>query len=1042
MIKKILPGVVVGLVLLLIASQVLAVEGTPSGSKLDKTLTSRAVKYIDVNQIRSSVMNNGTFTRHPITGNSDMEWPKGTGKYICYNAGIWVAGKVAGQVRTACADYNVEYQPGLILPDGTADNPEKPDYRVFKVHKDYPNGDAALEIDTWDTWRTIAEQQQGAPPVTDKNGKWIGFGDEMLYAVMNDLNQTLHSGCYNTLPIGVELHLLVFAFDRTGALGNSIFSKYTLINKGQKNLEEAYIGAWSDVDNGDANDDLIGYALDLGMAYCYGGKPIDATYGSRPPALGWDFFQGPIVDSPGSVVVLPDGRVFQNKKQLDATSFNKYYNSNSTYSDPPYSATGAQQVWNYLSGKRKDGAEWINPLTGEVTSFVNTGDPVTGTGWLSTKEAPPSDIRMLIGSGPFTLAVGDTQEIVLGCVIAQGGDRLSSVSLLRVYDKQLQQAYDLGFQVPAPPLSPVVTVSELDKEILLTWGPGAENYDERGYDFEGYNVYIGASQGGPWKRLETFDIENGILTVFDEGYDENTNTVLSLPSAFGKDMGLKYQYSITKDYNGFTLANGRTYYVVVTSYGSGLTSTPRILESSKNVIVAVPHQPRPGTVVAHKAFEEIAIQHIGTAEKPKWDVWIQLMDPLYVQTADYEIKINEDQSWTLFKNGAAVPAYTNVTEYGFNTDITNRTAYQNKGIDFFLGVDANFILEPVKTFSPKLLSSGSDPTMLTALTSPSRLALFATDYAKDGQFKKGTKSGEIAFNTLQIRFTGDFDPNTRTVTSGGSQATFLFWFSDQGNFTKHPANPTGTIAPFLVRVPFEIWDMQRNIQLNAAFTDNKQKLSDADFVPTWAPRGECRVYVVASPYDEQVHNIAYTGQDTMATWTFIFGANAVWKKGDVVELTFPQPLPVTGKEMTVTVKGKQVTLQPDRFKFSIKGQQHGVVEDAKQRLDIINVYPNPYLAFNINERGLHQENVMFINLPEQCTIRIFTTSGQLVRTLEHSEIVATGQRAVGTMRWDLRNENNLPVASGFYIAHVDVPGVGQKILKLAIVFRQQRLKNL
>ncbi|MCI0507495.1 MAG: hypothetical protein L0Z73_15480, partial [Gammaproteobacteria bacterium] len=1000
MIKKILPGVVVCLVLLLIASQVLAVEGTRSGSKLDKTLTSRAAKYIDVNQIRSSVINNGTFTRHPITGNSDMEWPKGTGKYICYNAGIWVSGRVANQVRTACADYNVEYQPGLILPDGTPDDPEKADYRVFKAHKDYPNGDATLEIDTWDTWKTIAEQQQGAPPVSDAEGKWIGLGDEMLYAVMNDLNQTLHGGCYNTLPIGVELHLLVFAFDRSGALGNSVFSKYTLINKGQKNLEEAYIGAWSDVDNGDANDDLIGYDLNLGMAYCYGGKPIDATYGDRPPALGWDFFQGPIVDSPGDTVRLPDGRVLPNKRKLDATSFNKYYNGNATYSDPPYSATGAQQVWNYLSGKRKDGADWINPLTGEVTSFVNTGDPVTGTGWISTKEAPPSDVRLLIGSGPFTLAVGDTQEIVLGCVIAQGGDRLSSVSLLRVYDKQLQQAYDLGFQVPSPPLSPAVTVTELDKEILLTWGQDAENYNETGYGFEGYNIYIGSSIGGPWKRLETFDIEDGILAVFDEGYDENTNTVLSLPSAFGKDLGLKYQYSINKDYNGFTLANGRTYYVVVTSYSAGVESTPRVLESSRNVINAVPHQPRPGTVVTHKAFENVNFQHIGTADTTKWDVWVQLMDPLYVETADYEIKINEDQSWTLLKNGATVPAYTSVTEYGFDTDITNRTAYQNKGIDFFLGVDANFSLDPISTFLPKLISTGSDPTMITALTSPSRLGQFKTDLAKDGIFKKGTKSEALLYNALQIRFTGDFDPATKDVVSGGSMATFLFWFGDPGNFKNHPKNPTvGGAAPFLIRVPFEVYDMTRNVKLNVAFTDNKQKLADADFVPTWAPRGECRVYIFASEYDEQIHNCGYTGTDTLATWTFIYGANTVWTKGDIVELSFPQPLPVTGKEMTVTVKGKPVTLQPDRFKFSIKGQQHGVAEDARQRLDIINVYPNPYLAYNLNERGLHQENVVFINLPAECTIRIFSTAGQLIRTLEHSEVVATGVRAVGTMRW-------------------------------------------
>lgn len=1042
MIKKILPGLVVCVALLLIASQVFAVEGTPSGSKLDKTLTSRSVKYIDVNQIRSSVMNNGTFTRHPITGNSDMEWPKGTGKYICYNAGIWVAGKVNNQVRTACADYNVEYQPGLVLPDGTPDDPEKPDYRVFKVHKDYPAGFDALEIDSWDTWKTIAEQQQGAPPVSDADGNWVGFGDEMLYSVMNDLNQTLHSGCYNTLPIGIELHLLVFAFDRSGALGNSLFFRYTLINKGQKDLEEAYIGAWSDVDNGDANDDLIGYDLDLGMAYCYGGKPIDATYSDRPPALGWDFFQGPIIDSPGDMVVLPDGRVFQDKKKLDATSFNKYYNSNATYSDPPYSATGAQQVWNYLSGTQKDGAPWVNPLTGETTTFVNTGDPVSGTGWLSTKEAPPSDIRMLIGSGPFTLAVGDTQEIVLGCVIAQGGDRLSSVSLLQVWDRQLQQAYDLGFQVPNSPLSPAVTITELDREILLTWGKDAENYDEMGYEFEGYNIYIGASQGGPWRRLETFDVENGILTVFDEGYDENTNTVLSLPSAFGKDFGLKYQYSITKDYNGFTFANGRTYYVTVTSYGAGLESTPRVLESSKNIIRAVPHQPRPGTVVTHKAFERLDVEHFGTADPAKWDVWVKLMDPLYVETADYEVKINEDQSWTLFKNGAAVPAFTNVTEYGFDTNIDFRTAYLNKGIDFFLGVDADFVLEPVKTFAAELLSEGSDPSMLTALTSPSQ-AGFATDLAKDGQFKKGTKSEALIYNRLQIRFTGDYDPNTRTVTSGGSMATFVFWFGDPGNFGKHPANPTpGSAVPFLVRVPFEIWDMERNIQLNASFTDNTQKLSDEEFIPTWAPRGNCRVYVIASEYDEQIHNNGFTGQDTMATWTFILGPDAVWNKGDIIEFAFPQALPVTGVQQTVVVKGQEVTLQPDHFKFSIKGQQHGVVEDAKQRLDIINVYPNPYLAYNLNERGLHQENVVFVNLPEECTIRIFSVSGQLIRTLEHSEVVATGQRAVGTMNWDLRNENNLPVASGFYFAHIEVPGVGEKILKLAIVFRQQRLKNL
>jgi hypothetical protein len=44
------------------------------------------------------------------------------------------------------------------------------------------------------------------------------------------------------------------------------------------------------------------------------------------------------------------------------------------------------------------------------------------------------------------------------------------------------------------------------------------------------------------------------------------------------------------------------------------------------------------------------------------------------------------------------------------------------------------------------------------------------------------------------------------------------------------------------------------------------------------------------------------------------------------------------------------------------------------------------------------------------------------------------------MRWDLANEDGLPVASGLYIAYIDIPELGEtKILKLAIVQEQQIL---
>jgi hypothetical protein len=38
------------------------------------------------------------------------------------------------------------------------------------------------------------------------------------------------------------------------------------------------------------------------------------------------------------------------------------------------------------------------------------------------------------------------------------------------------------------------------------------------------------------------------------------------------------------------------------------------------------------------------------------------------------------------------------------------------------------------------------------------------------------------------------------------------------------------------------------------------------------------------------------------------------------------------------------------------------------------------------------------------------------------------------LRWDLRNKDNFPVASGMYIVHVDMPEINAtKILKLAII---------
>jgi hypothetical protein len=53
--------------------------------------------------------------------------------------------------------------------------------------------------------------------------------------------------------------------------------------------------------------------------------------------------------------------------------------------------------------------------------------------------------------------------------------------------------------------------------------------------------------------------------------------------------------------------------------------------------------------------------------------------------------------------------------------------------------------------------------------------------------------------------------------------------------------------------------------------------------------------------------------------------------------------------------------------------------------------------------------------------------GDLVQTLAHD-----GTRA-GFVAWNLRTKDNLDVAPGLYVFHVDGAGVGEKIGKFAVI---------
>jgi hypothetical protein len=138
----------------------------------------------------------------------------------------------------------------------------------------------------------------------------------------------------------------------------------------------------------------------------------------------------------------------------------------------------------------------------------------------------------------------------------------------------------------------------------------------------------------------------------------------------------------------------------------------------------------------------------------------------------------------------------------------------------------------------------------------------------------------------------------------------------------------------------------------------------------------------------------------------------------------------------------------DTLRFAVKGVRY-VPERAKAELESIYVVPNPYVAAATWERrnpfrkGRGERRIWFVNLPQKCTIKIYTVRGYLVDTIEyngeryHSPEYDPGVEASGTplgaAPWDLVSKDNMDIAYGIYIYHVDAPGVGETVGKFAVI---------
>jgi hypothetical protein len=964
----------------------------------------------DGNTIANWLANDGLIVSHRKTGNSGLEWPKGSGKTIDYASGIWLAGKAPdGDIRTAWAEYASEFVPG---PYGS--DPDDPTNRIYIINSD-GTGD-------WNNWPVA----QGAPVNDDGTPKLIG--DQTIFWVMNDGDEAQHANGNATKPMGVEVLCTVFGFNKSDPLGNVMFVQFEIINKGGLTMDSCYVAFFDDPDLGDASDDLVGCDTTLSLGYCYNGGPVDATYGTTPPAIGMDFFQGPEV---------PIG----SGNYLPMTSFAYYWNGATAPNADP---NNALETYNFMRGYLSDGTLNIDH-EGNPTKFVFTGDPVAGTGYL---DSSPADRRFLMCSGPFTLNPGDYQKVVSAKIIAPGTDAKSSITALKFFDSFAQTAFDNDFILPQP-AAPVVNTSQEAGKIVLTWQDDndlykdIETYSFSGYDFEGYNIYQGESEAGPWTLIGTYDVINDFGIVFDNVFDAETGLVLQKPVANGTNSGLTRNFVIDSDkLTGYPLYNFKKYYFNVTSYALNAETSPKVAESGVKALTVVPHSAPLGIRTMADVGELIESEHV---EGPgDGDAVALVLDSQALTGDTYAVSFREgDAGWVWdVTNKASGELVVDGWE--------NQTGDENypivDGMKIYVtgpppGVKDWDIPQGTRRFT----WASADGLHFEGFNGAIGWAQPATLFGSGYNYPAGNLK-KVVLVLAQVDENGNFDANDPNVSYGyrflrGSTADPAL-----PEFAPYIVNPGGgyMFQDFAKTVPLAAFDMEdpdNPRRLTVMYMENNQPfgLVDGKYFP-----GDYNLY----------NN---TAGDGPREWLWISDEDyhetvKPEYQTDIISLELPimywltfnrrgsVPFSPGGTgEDHFEILPNYINTENDIYEITPPAAMVGAAV-AEAQLDNINIVPNPYWAWSPNETQPTTRIIRLTNMPEDgATVRIFTLAGELVRVIGDTEREAQGTLGTAYAEWDARNAADVPVASGVYLVHVEVDGVGEKVLKLAIVNRDERL---
>ncbi len=587
------------------------------------------------------------------------------------------------------------------------------------------------------------------------------------------------------------------------------------------------------------------------------------------------------------------------------------------------------------------------------------------------------NIGFFFASGPFYLSTAKTERFSLA--LAFGADLIQMTKTVRV----VQTIYDANYQFATPPPLPTLQAYAGDGFVNLTWDNAAEDaFDPitNTNDFEGYKIYRSTDESFLDPQI-IYDAQGvGLLgpgkplAVYDldDGiFDYSGVSVEGLQFFLGNDTGIKHTFKDT------TAINGQRYFYAVTAYDRGIEQLG-VYPSESAISV---NQTLRGGIILPKNIVIIYPNAQAPGYKP--GTYTKLEHKEGYGTGNISLDI---------PNPDLVPEnHTYEIRFKSPQDSIRASSYEMYDVTFG-SVDTIF------TGGKDLLGLSKGPVgsgILPIIFTPPDLE---ADTINSG-FLPNSKSNLI----LKVRIA-----NVRSTPPNAERpnypADYLILFSDEVVDTSIAA--VGVPA---VYTKFKIMGLPKTgdeFQTDFRFfdTDGNQTISRNDeYIEILARNSAGSRLPVWRVTVDTVYGPKYTNS--------IFPA-----EGDVYQLIINVPYNKNDVYSFVT--------------------DSSFIDMTKQTADYNEkpyVVPNPYLGMASFEQapyaqtGRGDRRIEFRGLPVESTVRIYTITGELVQTLHHD----TGFQ--NYIPWNLRSKDNLEVAPGLYIFHVEAPGEEDYIGKFAII---------